>query len=62
MSSDKVPIVACENKDQAQALANFLYNEKERHMDDVMKIILDLLEIKQKWGIEPSNERKFVIP
>ncbi len=62
MSSDKIPICACENVDQAKSLANFLWNEKERHMEDVMKIILDLMDIKQKWGVSPSGERKFVIP
>ncbi len=54
--------IHCENKDQAQALANFLWNEKQRHLKDVKVIRDDLVMLEIKWGIVPNNVVAFVKP
>ena len=54
--------VDIENRDQAQALANFLWNEKERHKDDIGQIERDLEALKQKWDVSPRLRRMFVRP
>lgn len=56
----KVRMVALENKDQAQAMADFLWNEKQRHLEDICKINLDLNTISDKWNVLPRHERIFV--
>ncbi len=61
-SSDNAPVCHVQNISEAKSLANFLWNEQQRHCKDIGEIDEDLLEIKQKWGISPSGERKFVIP
>lgn len=50
------------NKDEAQALAGFLWNEKERHLDDVQNIIIDLLKLKKVWKVQPRRLKEFVKP
>lgn len=60
--NDEVKIMHCENKDQAQALANFLWNEKRRHMKDIHSINDDLLSLKVKWDVIPNNVVAFVKP
>lgn len=50
------------NKDEAQALANFLWNEKERHLGDVIDIDIDLDRLRVIWGVSPRQEREFVKP
>ena len=52
----------CETKDEAQALANFLWNEKERHLEDVSDIEMDLEDLEKYWDVRPRKERAFVRP
>lgn len=59
---DEVKTIYCENKDQAQALANFLWNEKRRHLKDVRVINDDLVMLELKWEIVPNNVVTFVKP
>jgi hypothetical protein len=58
----RVAIKQCQNQDEAQALVNFLWNEGERHKEDLMAIELDLLTLKHFWKVEPVQERTFVKP
>lgn len=51
-----------ENREQAQALANFLWSEKERHRDDIEQIEKDLETLREKWRVEPLLKRIFVRP
>lgn len=53
---------SCNTKDEAQALANFLWNEGERHMGDVYDIKRDIAELKKKWEVVPSKVVEFVKP
>jgi hypothetical protein len=62
MSEKSIPVTRIANKDQAQALANFLWNEKERHLDDVANCYEDLVTLAEEWGVEPVLERLFVKP
>lgn len=48
-----------ENRDQAQALANFLWNEMERHKEDTKEIKKDLEVLKEKWHVAPILRRIF---
>ena len=56
----QVKTVGVKNKEVAQALANLLWNEKERHQDDIRNINKDLHNLAQIWGITPSKERLFI--
>ena len=47
-------------KAEAQALADFLWNEKERHLDDLNHIISDLINLRVKYGVTPRMKREFV--
>jgi len=58
----RVAIKQCQNKDEAQALCNFLWNEGERHKEDLMQIELDLIQLKHFWKVEPVQERSFTKP
>lgn len=49
-------------KFEAEALANFLWNEMERHIDDIEAIVADLKLLQKKWGVEPKRIREFVRP
>lgn len=51
-----------ENRDQAQALANFLWNERERHRDDIDQIEEDLKVLEEKWNVTPLLRRVYVRP
>lgn len=55
-------ITYCENKDQAQALANFLWNEGERHRRDIEAINEDIDLLWKKWKVAPNRIRMFVKP
>ena len=55
-------ITHCNNKDEAQALANFLWNEGERHMEDIGVISEDLELLREKWGVLPTYVKAFVKP
>lgn len=58
----EIKIAHCDNKDQAQALANFLWNERERHIKDIYAITDDLTILESKWDIKPTREKIFVKP
>ena len=51
-----------ENDDQAQALANFLWNEMQRHTDDIEQIAQDLKALQEKWAVTPRLRRVYVRP
>jgi hypothetical protein len=51
-----------ENHDQAQALSNFLWNEMQRHMDDIEQIAEDLKVLEEKWNVTPRLRRVYVRP
>lgn len=55
-------ITHCSNKNEAQALASFLWNERERHIKDIHCINDDLLSLEVKWDVEPTRIRRFVKP
>jgi len=55
-----IPVVRLENKDEAQAMADFLWNEMMRHFDDAEGCAVDLRNIKLLFGVEPRMTRKFV--
>ena len=52
----------CANKEEAQALVNFLWNEKWRHLEDIANIDTDLREAEQVWEVVPFRKRAFVKP
>jgi hypothetical protein len=52
----------CHTKAEAEALANFLWNEKLRHMEDIRVIEEDIDNLKKYWNITPVHIREFVIP
>jgi len=58
----RVAIKQCQSREEAQALANFLWNEGERHKEDLMQIELDLMQLKHFWKVEPVQERSFTKP
>ena len=49
--------VEIENRDQAVALAGFLWCEKQRHLDDIEQIDRDLDALKEKWKVTPVVRR-----
>ena len=42
-----------ENRDQAVALADFLWYQKQRHLDDIDQIYRDLKALEEKWAVTP---------
>lgn len=54
--------VHCNNKDEAQALANFLWNEGKRHERDIEAINKDLDSLWIKWHVGANCIRRFVKP
>lgn len=64
MVEPKIPIKhsVVQNKNQAQALATLLWNEMQRHMEDVKKIREDLSLLRYKWGVCPIEVREFLEP
>ena len=54
--------VEIENRDQAVALAGFLWREKQRHLDDIEQIDRDLDVLKRKWKVTPVVRRVYVRP
>lgn len=59
---EKIEPRHCANKSEAQALANFLWNEKRRHLEDVAQINLDLDELEITWEVAPYKIVSFVKP
>jgi hypothetical protein len=57
-----VAIKHCQNKDEAQALCNFLWNEIQRHKEDIQDAELDLRQLKVQWGVKPIQELVFMKP
>ncbi len=51
-----------ENHDQGQALANFLWNEMQRHMDDIEQIAEDLKVLEEKRNVTPRLRKVYVRP
>jgi hypothetical protein len=62
VKSDDPETTFVDNRDQAQALANFLWNERHRHYKDIFQIEDDLDQLAIHWKVQPSQELKFVIP
>ena len=54
--------VFIDNMDQAQALANFLWCEKQRHLDDIEMIDRDLDALKRKWKVTPNMRKVYARP
>ena len=42
-----------ENRDQAQAMSDFLWNELQRHRGDPIQIEADLKTLEEKWNVTP---------
>ena len=42
-----------ENRDQAQAMSDFLWNELLRHRGDTLQIEADLKILEEKWNVTP---------
>ena len=51
-----------ENMDQAQAPANFLWCEMQRHHDDIIQIEMDLKALEERWNVTPLLRRVYVRP
>lgn len=62
LNSEEMCEGVIENRDQAQALANFLWNEMQRHRDDIGQIERDLKALKRKWNVIPLLRRVYVRP
>jgi len=52
----------CRNKQEAHALANFLWNEKQRHLRDIYQIEKDLAQLRELWSVVPAEREEFVKP
>ena len=48
------------SREEAIALADFLWNEQQRHLDDLNQIASDLLKLKKKYKVKPRMVREFV--
>jgi len=46
-------IATIENRDQAQAMSDFLWNELQRHRGDPIQIEADLKTLEEKWNVTP---------
>ena len=46
-------IATIENRDQAQAMSDFLWNELLRHRGDTAQIEADLKTLEEKWNVTP---------
>ena len=57
-----ITIERCQNKNEAQALYNFLWNEGQRHKNDIADLELDIRLLKAIWGVEPVQELVFMTP
>jgi len=53
-------IVYIDDYPTAKALANLLWNEKERHLDDIRQIRKDLKDLSQKFKVRPAKTRVFL--
>jgi len=57
-----IAIKRCQNENEAQALCNFLWNEGQRHKNDIADLELDIRLLKAIWGVEPVQELVFMTP
>lgn len=57
---DNPKVREVESKEEAQALAQFLYNEGCRHGEDIRQILEDLRRLEKRWGVIPRRIREFV--
>ena len=48
--------------EEAQALSNFLWCEKQRHMDDMEVNDRGIDALKRKWNVTPRLRRVYVRP
>jgi hypothetical protein len=48
--------------DQAQALADSLWDEMERHHDAITQIEIRLRRLEEKWKVTPRLRRVYVRP
>ena len=51
-----------ENHEQAQALADSLWDEMERHHDAITQIEIRLRRLEEKWKVTPRLRRVYVRP
>jgi len=54
--------VEIESSAETQALAPLLWNEMQRHRDDIEQIERDLHTLKEKWRVIPCLRRVYVRP
>lgn len=62
MKQEKIDVTHCASEAEAQALANFLWNEQKRHLDDIDAITEDLVRLQLLWHVQPRKIRVFVKP
>ena len=59
--SDKaIPVEYLASREEAQAMANFLWNEKCRHGEDIDKLLVELDDLNMIWNVVPEKRRRFV--
>ena len=59
--SDKaIPVEYLASREEAQAMANFLWNEKCRHREDIDKLLVELDDLNMLWNVVPEKRRRFV--
>ena len=59
--SDKaIPVEYLASREEAQAMANFLWNEKCRHREDIDKLLVELDDLNMIWNVVPEKRRRFV--
>jgi len=59
MKSEDIMAVI-ENREQAQAFADFLRGEWGRHTEDIIQIERDLKALEKQWGVTPEDVRQVV--
>jgi hypothetical protein len=52
MESEDI-MASIENRDQAQAMSDFLWNELLRHRGDTIQIEAGLKTLEEKWNVTP---------
>jgi len=55
-----VPVEYLASREEAQAMANFLWNEKCRHREDIDKLLVELDDLNMIWNVVPEKRRRFV--
>jgi hypothetical protein len=57
---EKIPVADVADQAEAQAMANFLWNEKCRHQEDVQNLLAELDLLNMVWSVVPEARRRFV--